>query len=968
MGGFVLCLAAVFSACRATGQLKEDAFDDSTPHIAGYPLSVEKMVLFTGRDGLSVTANIEAELAEIADLEWKSDNPAVAAVGESGATVTITPLAAGVATVTATLIPKEGYEIEGELSSVCEVVVLDDFALTPSNMLIFAGDDEASVAADIPDEILDVVNVEWSIGSGPLTLAPSSGKAAALLAPARLTNTVELPVTATLRPKPGLEGAFNASGVEATMQVSAHDALSLTINTIGSIELAENAPYAVTQNISAQYSPAALSGLSPAIVWSSDNSAVASVAASSFPNAVLTAKTAGTANIGAKLVVGTREFNAAPLPVTVTDWVFKGVPVTSVTIASAPSQLAVNDETAQFTVSVAPSNATNKTLGWEYDNTKLQLITVDAGAGKYKLKGLAAGTGLLVKAKAHNNISGQFTLGVTALAVTITKTAGNDVMTNKSAQETASLKAELTPAFASNRNLNWISSDTTALSLSAASAASGAVVTANAKLVSAQKTVTVKAASAQDSSKSASYTFTIKPPVYKVKYDKNGGSGADMPDTSHTYGTASALSANAYTRTHYTFKEWNTKTDGTGTALTQVTTQANTQDAVVTVYAIWTPLNYTIRYEPNGASGSAQSFSVPYGSTQTVKPANLFSAPVDSGFIKWNSAAGGTGSDRSPGDTFTVTGNETLYAIWLHVQVVDAQSSDLMLKFGVKSPGYSSYSAADVSLAFLMTKIYINKAEVNAANENSSSAKLGVIALGDYIDLPNLHVDAYNGAGTVNLADNPAISNGRLLRLIVVGVNSFNANGLNGSTKHLVFQFQGVPVKRGMNQTDSNKDGYGGSEARRYLSPVEGVSGSGKFLAGLVASGVPESVIWAPSRLIGKSGWESQTVDTLSDKLWLPTLWELSKGNKNTDNSTVITNGESAANQAWLSYYPGQPGNENARKKYTTSGVTWWQLASPSAHSSFSKNSFCDIGLNGNVCPDGFASAEGGIVPAFCVK
>jgi hypothetical protein len=53
-----------------------------------------------------------------------------------------------------------------------------------------------------------------------------------------------------------------------------------------------------------------------------------------------------------------------------------------------------------------------------------------------------------------------------------------------------------------------------------------------------------------------------------------------------------------------------------------------------------------------------------------------------------------------------------------------------------------------------------------------------------------------------------------------------------------VFLFQNIPVIRRMNETDSNKGGYPGSEMREYLTK--------NFLAGLIEAGVPEGVLGGP--------------------------------------------------------------------------------------------------------------------------
>ena len=76
---------------------------------------------------------------------------------------------------------------------------------------------------------------------------------------------------------------------------------------------------------------------------------------------------------------------------------------------------------------------------------------------------------------------------------------------------------------------------------------------------------------------------------YYVRYDGNGGAGT-MENSVHTYGYASNLSKNTFTRTGYTFNGWNTKANGTGTTYTDsqtISNLASTNGEVVTLYAQW---------------------------------------------------------------------------------------------------------------------------------------------------------------------------------------------------------------------------------------------------------------------------------------------------------------------------------------------------------------------------------------------
>ncbi|MDR0683502.1 MAG: DUF6273 domain-containing protein, partial [Spirochaetaceae bacterium] len=185
-----------------------------------------------------------------------------------------------------------------------------------------------------------------------------------------------------------------------------------------------------------------------------------------------------------------------------------------------------------------------------------------------------------------------------------------------------------------------------------------------------------------------------------------------------------------------------------------------------------------------------------------------------------------------------------------------------------------------------------------------------------------------------------------LLRLIVVGINSFN--GLNDNdTPHVVFQFQNIPVKRRMNAEKTSVGGYRDSEMREYLVPFQSKEGSGKFLAGLINAGVPEDVLWVPLRCV----YTGSSTEKISDPLWLPTGKEMFCDGFQYDE-------EEADNQAWLEYY--ESGDLVKYQNSSAAGVYW--VATP-----YGKNKFFSVSRSGGEV-DNPADSAYGVVPAFCVR
>ena len=151
------------------------------------------------------------------------------------------------------------------------------------------------------------------------------------------------------------------------------------------------------------------------------------------------------------------------------------------------------------------------------------------------------------------------------------------------------------------------------------------------------------------------YTFEKLPvdaptsaPKFIMRYNANGGSGS-MADTVVTYGVATALRSNTFTRTGYAFAGWTAyrttkgqwryvSADGSIDGWyaegsqpagctkyiykngTKVSATTNVANDVVQLYAQWTPANYTVTFKDEDGT-VLKTGTVAHGSTPTA-PAN----------------------------------------------------------------------------------------------------------------------------------------------------------------------------------------------------------------------------------------------------------------------------------------------------------------------------------------------------------
>lgn len=170
------------------------------------------------------------------------------------------------------------------------------------------------------------------------------------------------------------------------------------------------------------------------------------------------------------------------------------------------------------------------------------------------------------------------------------------------------------------------------------------------------------------------------PITYTVTFDKNVGDG-ETTTQGFTYGTAQNLSANAFTRTGYTFAGWATEEDATkvkyenGVSVINLTTE---NDGKVTLYAVWTANSYTVHFDANGGEGTMDDMPFTYGTAQNLS-ANAFTRTgyTFAGWARSNSAEvmytdGVEVSNLTSRNGATVT----LYAVW------EANSVSVTFDFG----------------------------------------------------------------------------------------------------------------------------------------------------------------------------------------------------------------------------------------------------------------------------------------------
>ncbi len=259
--------------------------------------------------------------------------------------------------------------------------------------------------------------------------------------------------------------------------------------------------------------------------------------------------------------------------------------------------------------------------------------------------------------------------------------------------------------------------------------------------------------------------------AYTLIYDGNGGKlknnyekkdtlkvmANDIVTTYCLKDDDSLLVNNLYEKEGYTFKEWNTKSDGSGESyqsLDQVDS-SNLEKSTLRLFAIWEKSNGHITYVANNGSTETRSQEIEYG-TDVKLDKNTF---TNSGYIfkKWNTTSDGSGKSYSDEEVINITKDITLYAIWnpSYDYKIKEYKVDITNK-------YISNIKVDTTLEEFLDHIELNKGytiavDIKAINNKKvlyTGSKTHIFRDNDpYITYTNVVIGDINGDGAINSAD-----------------------------------------------------------------------------------------------------------------------------------------------------------------------------------------------------------------------
>ena len=456
--------ATIHAVTKDGGKMATCLVKVGTP-VSGISLSKSSASMYVGDSPLALTAAITPSNASDKSVVWSSSDASVASVtAGSGLDATVTPVAAGTATITVST-------QDGKFSASCVLTVMQHVtgvSISKSSLTLYTGQTETLSAQVKPDDATDT-RLTWS-SSDKTVATVANGKVTALKA-----GSTQIRVTS-------FEGGFQDV---CNLTVKQHaTGLDLSASTL-TIYLGQ------TVTMTATVLPSDASDKS--VTWTSSNSDIVSVTqnGSVIANAMGEAEITATSNDGG--------FSKS-CKVTVIEPL---VPATSLTLT--PKTMSLNiGESGSLELQILPNDC-NEILEWESSDPSV--ATVNAG----DIKALAAGTTTITVRGSNTSASATVTVidpyavtGVTLDRTTLSLEMG----------ETATLVATVLPEDARDKTVTWSSGNTAVATVDQ----QGKITTVSPG--TAQITVTTK-----DGSFSASCALTVVErvvPITSISYAEKG--------------------------------------------------------------------------------------------------------------------------------------------------------------------------------------------------------------------------------------------------------------------------------------------------------------------------------------------------------------------------------------------------------------------------------------------------------------
>ena len=392
-------------------------------------------------------------------------------------------------------------------------------------------------------------------------------------------NRLELYVTGT--PTENASGTYSIDVTRSGTTYHVTGSVSITGGTVSvsSISISGSTSAEVGDSITYTASVSPSNADNKAVTWSiSSGASYATITSQNDSSCTVKFNSAGSVTIKATADDGSGVSATRTVSVTKPD-----VPVTSITISGSSS--AEVGDTKTYTVSVSPSNATDKGISWSISSGSSRATIISQSNTSCTVSFTAAGS-VTLKATADDGYGEYDTHTITVsepdIPVTsITISGSTSVEVGDSVRYTVSVS----PSSATDKGISWsISSGSNRAQITSQSDTSCTVK------FTAAGSVTLKATADDGYGEYDTHTITVSNPMvaYTLTYNANGGSNAPLSQTvnSSTGSATFTLRTNEPTWDGHIFLGWNTNSAGTGTLYEPGETYT-TSSTSTTLYAVW---------------------------------------------------------------------------------------------------------------------------------------------------------------------------------------------------------------------------------------------------------------------------------------------------------------------------------------------------------------------------------------------
>ncbi len=332
------------------------------------------------------------------------------------------------------------------------------------------------------------------------------------------------------------------------------------------------------------------------------------------------------------------------------------VPVTGLTLNKATTSIAKGESEKLF-ATVFPVLATNKKVSWSTSNG---LVAAVSNSGN--VTGISAGSATITAVTEDGGKTASCLCEVPAGPVAVTGLALLPATLSINKGVSFKLTATITPSNATNQGISWSSSN-----ISAATVDDNGIVTG----IAGGNAVISASVSGGSIVKTCSVTVPV--PVEGVEIHYSGAKVTELTlDDGLTRGlTAVVLPAGAtnsevsWSSVNYSFATVTPSGLVTPLSSGTVAIKVTTADGGYTAYCLLNITDFSVTYNANGAvSGDVPDTTYSIAGRKVTVQGNTGALAKSGSFIGWNTAADGSGTNYTAGQTFTITGNTTLYAKW----------------------------------------------------------------------------------------------------------------------------------------------------------------------------------------------------------------------------------------------------------------------------------------------------------------